>query len=124
MVHRLVAIAVAFSALTRPASAQTQLEMNIQAGTAFHRADTELNALYRDLVAKIDAQGKAALRNAQQAWLKFRDAECDFETRDAEGGSIHPMVMNQCLEDLTRQRNQQLKRQLTCQEGDLTCGGR
>ena len=117
------AISMALAALVPPATAQTQAEMNEQAGVKFHHADAELNTLYRDLMKKVSTPGQAKLHAAQQAWLKFRDAECEFETAGTIGGSINPMVFSHCLTGLTLQRNQQLKAQLTCQEGDLSCGG-
>ena len=117
-------LAIALSTLASPANAQSQAEMNTRADADFHRADAELNSLYRDLMTKIDGQGKSALRDAQRAWLKFRDTEGEFETRGSEGGSIHPMIVSQCLEDLTQQRERQLKAQVTCHEGDFRCGSR
>ena len=118
-----VAAMVALTASGWPAGAQTQAEMNEQAGAEFHKVDSELNTLYRTLMAKVSAPGKAQLRTAQQAWLKFRDAECEFETAGTAGGSIRPMEVGLCLTSLTQQRNEQLKAQLSCQEGNLSCGG-
>ncbi|HOY67772.1 MAG TPA: DUF1311 domain-containing protein [Candidatus Ozemobacteraceae bacterium] len=37
--------------------------------------DTELNRLYRELSARLDEVGRKRLREAQRAWLAFRDAE-------------------------------------------------
>jgi|GEM_PF-956360 len=37
--------------------------------------DAELNTQFRALSAKLDDPGKKALREAQRAWLAFRDAE-------------------------------------------------
>src|SRR5215813_2126421 len=62
------------------ANPQTQLEMNECQGKEYRKADAELNAVYKQLMSKLDDEGeKAALKNAQLAWIKFRDANCDFE---------------------------------------------
>jgi uncharacterized protein YecT (DUF1311 family) len=119
----LAAAGLGIALLVQPVLAQTQIELDQQAGAEFHKADGELNALYRDLTHKVSSAGQGKLRAAQQAWLRFRDSECAFETAGSEGGSVHPMVETECRTELTRQRNQQLKAQLSCKEGDLSCGG-
>ncbi len=105
------------------AAAQTQMELNAQAGADLRKSDERLNTVYRALRAKISDAGKAKLQAAQQSWLRFRDQECAFETMGTVGGSIHSMVVANCLARLTDQRVKDLEAQLNCQEGDLSCGG-
>jgi uncharacterized protein YecT (DUF1311 family) len=53
----------------------------------YQKWDTELNRVYKALRKQLsDAKGKETLRNAQRAWLKYRDAE--FETVGAVYGSL------------------------------------
>ena len=105
------------------AVAQSQMEMNAQAGSALQKSDAQLNAVYNKLRAKISDAGKQKLLAAQQSWLRFRDQECEFETMGTVGGSIHSMVVALCLTRLTDQRIKDLEAQLNCKEGDLSCGG-
>jgi uncharacterized protein YecT (DUF1311 family) len=105
------------------AAAQTQMELNAQAGADLRKSDERLNTVYRALRAKISDAGKAKLQAAQQSWLRFRDQECEFETMGTVGGSIHSMIVANCLARLTDQRVKDLEAQLNCQEGDLSCGG-
>jgi len=112
---------VAFAA--GAAAAQTQMELNAQAGAALRKSDERLNAVYRALRAKISEAGKSKLQAAQQSWLKFRDQECEFETMGTVGGSIHSMVVAGCLTRLTDQRTADLEKLVNCQEGDLSCAG-
>lgn len=106
--------------LTPPAMAQecgdTQSEMNACADVIFRRADTELNATYRQITARLAQDGAArrALVEAQRAWITFRDAECAFTTIDNEGGSIRPMLRLGCATDLTRRRTADLKGYMAC----------
>ena len=44
-------------------------------GRAYTDWDAELNAIYQKLLAGLPAEGPAALRESQRAWLKFRDQE-------------------------------------------------
>jgi uncharacterized protein YecT (DUF1311 family) len=103
--------------------AQSQMELNAQAGSALQKSDAQLNAVYNKLRARISDAGKQKLLLAQQSWLRFRDLECEFETMGTVGGSIHSMIVAICLTRLTDQRIKDLEVQLNCKEGDLSCGG-
>lgn len=109
--------------LLAPAFAQSQMEMNEQAGNDFTRADQKLNEIYQKLMAKISSAGQARLRDAERAWIEFRDQECAFETFGTVNGSVHPMVLFNCKSRLTNQRIKDLDGQLNCEEGDVSCGG-
>ncbi len=119
-----VAMAFAVGALAiGPAAAQSQRELNAQAGGSLQKADAQLNATYNKLRARISDAGKKSLQTAQQSWLRFRDQECEFETLGTVGGSIHSMMVAACLTRLTDQRTKDVDRLLNCQEGDLSCAG-
>ena len=94
----------------------TQSEMSACAQDALQHADTALNASYRRLTARLSGTPAAArsLVEAQRAWIRFRDAECDFSTVGYEGGSIRPMLTSQCLERMTRQRTAALENHIHC----------
>ncbi len=105
------------------ANARTQAGMNLCAGRDLAAADQALNATYRALVAKITPVGRSSLRAAEQAWIAYRDRQCAFETMGTADGSAHPMVVALCRTALTRQQTARLAAQLSCEEGDLSCGG-
>ena len=105
--------------------AQNQMDMNFCAETDFERADAALNAAWRDAIAdarasdrEIDRQSdqrpteEAKMREAQRAWLIFRDAQCTVEGYDeSRGGTMEPMVYSGCRARLTRERTAQLRPQ-------------
>ena len=102
--------------------AVTQMDMNFCAGAAAKDADDQLNKTYNTLVARIDGQDAIAqLRDAEKAWIAYRDKECAFESSATVGGSIHSMLVTQCVETMARARDKELRRQLNCQEGDMSC---
>lgn len=104
-----------------PAHAQSQMQLNQEAGTDLQKADRQLNDVYKKLLAVTSADWKAKLTQAQLAWITFRDRECEFETIATVGGSIHGMMVANCQTRLTLQRVGELERLLKCQEGDLSC---
>src|SRR5437899_11516633 len=74
------------------ADAQSQAEMNFCWGNEYKAADARLNEAYRQFASKLDDAEKAQLKNAQLAWLKYRDANCDFVADQYKVGTIRPMI--------------------------------
>jgi uncharacterized protein YecT (DUF1311 family) len=102
---------------------QSQMEMTYCAGVDYEKADADLNAMWPDVVAAAKANDEyvadmardrgvpttlEALRTAQRAWIKFRDAQCEYEAYEVFGGTAQPMVGSLCLARLTRERIQVL----------------
>ncbi|KQO70350.1 lysozyme inhibitor LprI family protein [Methylobacterium sp. Leaf88] len=102
----------------------TQMDINQCAGADLKRADTAMNAAYSKLMGQIGSKAQAGLREAQKAWLPFRDKTCALEAQGTEGGSMQPMVIASCLTVLTTERTKALRGYLTCSEGDASCVGR
>ena len=94
------------------ANPQTQSEMNQCAGKDYQAADAVLNQVYPRLVAKLDNDEKAQLKEAQTAWLKYRDANCEFVADQFKGGTMRPMIYANCLADMTRKRTIELRTQI------------
>jgi uncharacterized protein YecT (DUF1311 family) len=94
------------------ADAQSQTEMNICWGKEYKAADAQLNAAYREFVSKLNPEETAQLKTVQLAWIKFRDANCEFVADQYKGGSIRPMIAAMCLADVTSARTSELKAQM------------
>jgi uncharacterized protein YecT (DUF1311 family) len=104
------------------AQPMAQMDMNACAAIDFERADAELNRVYRDAVTEarrsdreIDRNvdhrptAEAMLREAERAWVTFRDSHCTYDAYgEARGGSMEPMVYDGCRTELTRARIAQL----------------
>ncbi len=121
MIRPLAALLVAVVAMPAPCFAQSQMELNQQAGAALQDADRQLNAAYTKLRARLSPESRARLQSAEEAWIRFRDQECAFIGSPTIGGSIHGMIVAQCQTRLTFVRVKDLEAQLNCQEGDLSC---
>ncbi|WEX11141.1 lysozyme inhibitor LprI family protein [Chelativorans sp. AA-79] len=103
--------------------AEDQATLNECADAAFKKSDKKLNELYKQIEARLsdDADTKELLVQAQRDWVKFRDAECSFQTAGAAGGSAIPMLVAMCMDGLTQSRVKDFQGYLDCEEGDLTC---
>ena len=74
------------------ANATTQVDINACTQQKYLAADAELNTAYKELMALTDVRLKPKLVAAEQAWIVFRDAQCDFADSAYEGGSIRPAI--------------------------------
>ena len=107
------------------ADPQNQQEINQCVGADYREADEKLNRTYKELVGSIEDNWATALRDAQRAWVTFRDAECEFQSMGWEGGSGRSAVQAGCLTRVTNERTKVLKELLECDpenyEGALEC---
>lgn len=98
---------------------QTQTDMTICAGIAFDEADKTLNEVYRKAIASAkemdgylegDLKGaEKTLREAQRAWVPYRDKACEAYGFLARGGSMEPMLVADCMTERTRKRIAELQ---------------
>ena len=95
---------------------QTQADMNICWGKEYKAADATLNQVYGQLMRKLDDADRTQLKQVEAAWLKYRDANCEFVADQYKGGSIRPMIEAMCLADVTRNRTTELKNQIKDRE--------
>lgn len=76
----------------------------------FRIADKQLNVVYNKLKNKLDITDKTALINAQKAYLKFRELNCKFTSKeDSESGVIANKMKIDCLTQSTLERTKELK---------------
>ncbi len=96
-------------------------EMNECADRAYQKADKALNAAYKQTLEYIRAHGgdekpydaaswEKALKDAQRAWIAYRDAECkELVAIEWTGGSGTSAAVTGCMTELTEQRTKMLK---------------
>lgn len=100
-------------------NAMTQLDMNRCAHQAYVLADEDLNLAYGmaiDMARSMDeylqdgeVPAEQLLREAQRAWITFRDKACELESTIVRGGSMQQLIYSSCLERETRARTESLR---------------
>jgi uncharacterized protein YecT (DUF1311 family) len=116
-----------------PAHADSQLDLNRTACEKYEAADRKLNDLYQAILKDkdyADADFRQAFMLAQRLWIRYREAEVEAAfpgprtRKTVEWGSVYPMCRCSELENITRQRIEELEYWHTArlQEGDV-CGG-
>ena len=97
------------------ANALAQQDMNQCAYGDWEAADADLNAVYKVALAMLkdwdsglpaeERGGADALRQAQRAWITFRDKACEAEGYAMKGGSAEALLVYGCMRRLTKERN-------------------
>jgi uncharacterized protein YecT (DUF1311 family) len=82
--------------------------MNLCAGLNLQKSDRELNRVYQILLPTLTPNLRQKLKTAQLKWIQFRDDECAFAGSKAAGGSLQPLLIASCKDNLTRQRTTDL----------------
>ncbi|MBA3921630.1 MAG: DUF1311 domain-containing protein [Nostocaceae cyanobacterium] len=95
------------------AKANNTVEMKYCSQLSYQATDRQLNQVYRKVLATTQGTPRQLLVTGQQAWIKFRDNNCDFEVYQSRGGTGYEIFRNGCLEKLTKQRTQDLQDYLT-----------
>lgn len=72
------------------------------------RQDDRLNQAYQALRAGLSPERRKQLQQAQRAWIKFRDANCEFYY-DPDGGTLARVAANQCVMRMTASRAAELQ---------------
>ena len=119
-------IVILFTILSLSSYGQTQMEMNIEAGAQFKKADKELNVIYQTILKEYASKPVfiKKFKVAQRLWVQLRDADlaAKFPGPDYYG-TVEPMCRARYLADLTKQRIKFLKVWLVgITEGDA-CNG-
>jgi len=76
----------------------TQTELSACWGERYAALDLAMSELYFSLPKS------EKLLQAQRAWLKYRDAHCEYAHHATPQGSMYGMEASMCLSDITQQR--------------------
>ena len=66
--------------------------------------EKELNTVYSLLMEKLPKAEKVKLENEQKKWLKNRDIKAKKDAKEAEGGTMEPLLFTSSIEELNEER--------------------
>jgi uncharacterized protein YecT (DUF1311 family) len=93
----------------------------------FKSSDQDMNHMYRAALVVLgkdldeahtrsdndqvtfDTKAIAGLKDAQAAWVKYRDLHCSAAGQQYQGGSIEPTVITRCMILTTRHRTEEIE---------------
>lgn len=107
------AIAAPSSAAAREGcgAQQNQTEMNACYSRELDRADDRLNAAYKKRLdgMRDDPDGVRLLREAERAWVDFREKNCVYQAHGEEGGSVYSTMVATCRITMTEARTKEIQ---------------
>jgi len=90
----------------------SMMEMNECLAEARGNVERRLDTAYKRLSGAL--ANPTPLLKSQQAWLRYREAQCKFEVPPEWTGSAIPYSKNSCLIDHTERRIRDLERVAPC----------
>ncbi len=103
--HFLFLLLFAFQLLSDANPCQTQMCSQIN----YQSADKQLNQSYQQILQILTKPHKEKLRISQRQWIKFRDANCDYQAFQAFGTQLYQTIKDQCLQRVTSNRTLELQ---------------
>ncbi|MBK7491751.1 MAG: DUF1311 domain-containing protein [Nitrosomonas sp.] len=73
------------------------------------RQDARINKAYKEIMASLSPARQKVLQTAQRAWIKYRDANCDFYA-DPDSGTMATLLANDCYMSSTATRAKELEK--------------
>ena len=105
---RTTVLFLTYGFLTVASPAQTNAEMKQQAARTYEQADKEMNTAYKKLIGILNDEGRKRLREAQRAWIAYRDAQAGFDSHHFAGGTAEGLERTGSLNLITRERTKRL----------------
>jgi uncharacterized protein YecT (DUF1311 family) len=91
------------------ANPNSNVEYKECAYRAYVASDKKLNQVYKQIISTLAGKEKQHLIDAQLAWIKYRDSNCDFEIYRSLGGTGYGGFLSNCLERMTSTRTKELQ---------------
>ncbi|RJF99470.1 lysozyme inhibitor LprI family protein [Noviherbaspirillum saxi] len=85
------------------------IEMRSCIGRELSIQDNRLNRNYKRYFESVEGHVKKKLRTAQQAWIQFRNKECELAGSLEEGKTLEPILIGSCYLDMTARRADELE---------------
>jgi uncharacterized protein YecT (DUF1311 family) len=90
--------------------ATTQREIEECTKGELETASRELDVAYNGYSASLSKEQQSLLGKAQEAWQRYRDANCEASAAVYSGGTMAPAELVGCKLRLTKERLAELKR--------------
>lgn len=89
-----------------------QTDLNICTAQEYQQADQKLNKLYKSYTAKLTSAQRKQFIDIQKSWVNYKDKDCQYAAQAYKGGSMYPLVLNECLTEKTEDRIDDLENYL------------
>ena len=91
-------------------NAQSTAEMLDCWDNQYKKADAELNKVYKEIMSRLGDKEKVKLRDAQRAWIPYKEKKGEAAAAQDEGGTLAPVSQPMALTEETQNRVAELKK--------------
>lgn len=101
------------------AEAESERDNYLKIKDVYNKVDAELNSVYKQQMQEYKNEGAGFyeqieskdvyLKKSQIAWIRMRDASCDYETYESRTGTAFSSIYEKCLLEKTKERIRYLK---------------
>lgn len=109
LIFLLAFLAVAGTAAARCEDKQTTLDISQCLIGELKKADAKLSRTYEHALKGLKPADAERLRNAQRAWIDYKDAHCKAEFELWDGGTGGQIALPQCKLTLTKRRTTEIR---------------
>ena len=81
-----------------------QQEMNTRSLELYQLWDNELNSIWTRLKENLDEDTMSTLTQEERDWIKEKDSAVEAAGKEAEGGSLQPLLENDKAAEMTKER--------------------
>ncbi len=113
-----ITCSVTFAGIDKCSNLPNQSALNTCSSNVLNSANQKINSVYANYMKELNPTEKLQLKEAQRAWIQYKEKDCQFQSSPVLKGSLYPFVHNGCLVEKTENRIKELQDMQECRSGN------
>ncbi|WP_202743949.1 lysozyme inhibitor LprI family protein [Acinetobacter calcoaceticus] len=109
---------ISFAGIEKCSNLPNQSALNNCSSNVLNSANQKINTVYANYMKELSPTEKLQLKDAQRAWIQYKEKDCQFQSSPVLKGSLYPFVHNACLVKKTETRIKELQDMQECRSGN------
>ncbi|WP_289352960.1 lysozyme inhibitor LprI family protein [Acinetobacter baumannii] len=118
LIMSITTCSVSFAGIEKCSNLPNQTALNSCSSNALNSANQKINTVYANYMKELSPTEKLQLKEAQRAWIQYKEKDCQFQSSPVLKGSLYPFVHNACLVEKTETRIKELQDMQECRSGN------
>ncbi|ENW50466.1 lysozyme inhibitor LprI family protein [Acinetobacter baumannii] len=118
LIMSITTCSVSFAGIEKCSNLPNQTALNNCSANALNSANQKINIAYANYMKELSPTEKLQLKEAQRAWIQYKEKDCQFQSSPVLKGSLYPFVHNACLVEKTETRIKELQDMQECRSGN------
>ncbi|MFK6685772.1 lysozyme inhibitor LprI family protein [Acinetobacter baumannii] len=113
-----ITCSVTFAGIDKCSNLPNQSALNNCSSNVLNSANQKINTVYANYMKELSPTEKLQLKEAQRAWIQYKEKDCQFQSSPVLKGSLYQFVHNACLVEKTETRTKELQDMQECRSGN------